>query len=298
MNVFLCVKCFIIPDIVLPKRHAEVSSSVLSDHSTGLERKTRTELAKLFCLMFGADAFREDVDPALTHRKIEDNFEIDFCSTIHIHEGLHIRDRPVQQMAKFRFLRGNWDSWLTKIIRKHKEVSSGHEQPGRKTPQSDLTEVMTSVRATHYIVCETKISEGQESVKRRLAQLNRNLKKLCQRKGATNRQAPFKALGIIALAGIGVPRHSQFSDKYIKDMIKKSKGQWPVLHALWEEERVFVFEVETFHVRLEQLEEGQAKLEEGQAELKEGQAELKEGQARLEKMMVAMLLQKGSRAGN
>ena len=68
--------------------------------------------------MFGADAFTEDVDVEGTNRKFSLNgkdYEIDFCSTLHVHEGLKIRDSPPQQMQKMRFLKGNWGKISSEI---------------------------------------------------------------------------------------------------------------------------------------------------------------------------------------
>jgi hypothetical protein len=210
----------------------------------------------LLYLMFGPDAFVEGVDLDLTHRQICSDFEIDFCSTLHVHPELRIRDRPVELMKKLKFLRGCWKSWLRKIV----PVSSSHEGPGCESPQSNLTDVMTSVRATHYIVCETKISEGKASVEGRLSQLERNLKKLCERKGAASEQAALKAVEIIALAGLGVPYYKQFDVSAIRKKIQKSQD-YPVLQALLQEERVFILEVDSFSLRLEKLELGQERQE-------------------------------------
>jgi hypothetical protein len=250
--------------------------------------------------MFGADAFKEDVDLNLTNRQIRSDFEIDFCSTLHVHEGFRIRDRPVEQMKKMRFLHGDWESWLRKIVPKQKQVSSSDEQAGRGSPQSDLTDEMTSVKATHYVICETKISKGKKSVQERLIQLERNLTKMCERKGATPVEAPLKAVEIIALAGIGVPHENrQFNDNNIRQKIR-NKTTFPVLHALLKEERVFVLEVDSVHHRLDQLEEAQERQEKTLnelKELKEGQKELKEGQERQEKLLLDFL-QGRNQAGN
>ena len=253
--------------------HADVSPSVLSDHSTGFERKTRTEFKKLFSLMFGPDAFTEDVDAEETNRKFSlkgTNYEIDYCSTLHVHEGLTIRDRPPKQMAKMRFLEGNWDSWLQKIVQKYTQ-----EQAGQETLQRDLTPTKTSARATHYIVGETKISLGKNSIIQRLHQLERNVKMLCNNKDETANQVPVKAVGIIALAGIGVPPNRQFDDQSIIRMIKTKRKNLPILRRLLQEERVFVFEIDSFHVRLEQMEEGLEKVDEKLEKLDQKLEELK-----------------------
>ena len=211
--------------------------------------------------MFGADAFTEDVNVESTNRKFSlhgIDYEIDFCSTLHVHEGLKIRDRPSQQMKKMRFLKGNWDSWLTKLVKKYTQ----QKQEEQEFQQTDLTPTKTSVRATHYIVGETKISLGKKSIIQRLRQLERNVKMLCKRRGATAKQAPLEAVGIIALAGIGVPPNREFDDRDIVNMIKTKKNNLPILSMLLQEERVFVFEVDSFHVRLEQVEEGLEKVDE------------------------------------
>ena len=269
VNVFLCN--LINPNILLLHQHAELSSSVLSDHSLGSERKARHDLHRLLYPMFGADAFKEDVDLNLTNRQIRSDFEIDFCSTLHVHEGFRIRDRPVEQMKKMKFLLGDWESWLRKIVPKQKQVSSSDEQAGRGSPQSDLTDEMTSVKATHYVICETKISKGKKSVEERLIQLERNLRKMCERKGATPEEAPHKAVEIIALAGIGVPHENrQFDNNCIMQKINK-KPTFPVLQALLKEERVFVLEVDSAHHRLDQLEGALERQEKTLNKLKEGQ---------------------------
>jgi hypothetical protein len=210
--------------------------------------------------MFGADAFTEDVDVEGTNRKFSLNgkdYEIDFCSTLHVHEGLKIRDRPSQQMKKMRFLKGNWESWLEKLVQKYTQL----KQEEHESEDSDLTPTKTSVRATHYIVGETKISLGRNSIIQRLLQLEKNVKMLCEKRGATAKQAPLKAVGIIALAGIGVPPKPEFDDKDITAMIKLQKKRFPILSMLLQEERVFVFEIDSFHVRLEQVEEGLEKVD-------------------------------------
>ena len=205
--------------------------------------------------MFGADAFKEDVDMEITNRKFlvgGIQVEIDFCSTLHVHQELKIRDRPSQQMEKMKFLRGNWDSWLPKLIQTHMQQQTGNESlQGNLTPTKTVDE---SVRATHYIVGETKISLGKKSALTRLIQLENNLCMLCRRKGATATQAPLKAVGIIALAGIVVPPKREFDDELIARMIRNKRNKLPILRRLLHEERVFVFEIESFHIRLEQLE--------------------------------------------
>jgi hypothetical protein len=174
-------------------------------------------------------------------------------------------------MKKMRFLCGDWESWLRKIVPKQKQVSSSNDQAGRGSPQSDLTDEMTSVKATHYVICETKISKGKKSVQERLIQLERNLTKMCERKGATPEDAPHKAVEIIALAGIGVPHENrQFNDNAIRQKIQ-NKRTFPVLHALLKEERVFVLEVDSVHHRVDQLEGAQERQEKILNELKEGQ---------------------------
>jgi hypothetical protein len=211
--------------------------------------------------MFGADAFMEKVEIEATNRKFGDNYEIDFCSTLHVHNELKIRDRPAEQMEKMRFLRGSWESWLKNIVQKHREASSCNQQEEAESSEQDLTPTKTSVRATHYIVGETKISEGLRSLLDRLLQLERNVKMLCERKGVKVEEAPVRATEIIALAGIGVPQNSQLGDKAIRKKIQHSKKKLPILASLLKEERVFVFEVDSFHLRLEKVEDGMANMD-------------------------------------
>lgn len=266
----------------------------MSDYSKGFERKTRTELKKLFLPMFGADAFMENVDIEATNRKFGDNYEIDFCSTLYVHEGLNIRDHPVEQMGKMRFLRGSWESWLKNIVQKHREFSLLNQQEGVESSEQDVTPTKTSVRATHYIVGETKISEGLRTLLDRLLQLERNVKMLCERKGVKVEEAPVRATEIIALAGIGVPRNSQLGDKAIRNKILNSKKKLPILTSLLKEERLFVFEVDSFHRRLEKVEEGMVnmdkKLQEQSKMLQEQGKMLQEMNASLQ-----MLSQKGGK---
>jgi hypothetical protein len=188
-------------------------------------------------------------------------------------------------MGKMRFLRGSWESWLKNIVQKHRDVSLCHQQGGDESSQDDLTPTKTSIKATHYIVGETKISEGLASLMARLAQLERNVKMLCGRKGVQTEEDPSRAAEVIALAGIGVPCNSQLGDKSIKNKINKSKKRFPILASLLKEERVFVFEVDAFHLRVEKVEEGLQKVQEV---LQEQSKTLQEIKANLQ-----TLLQKG-----
>ena len=247
------------------------SSSIISDHSFTFERKAGSILRATLWSMFRDDAFPPPDGPCeqymgriLEHEGTRQ--EVDFCSTLHVHPGLEFREDP-KHFQKIKMLNGTLEEWLGKLLQSisSSEIVEDQEFPlDEVTPNEtsdaephskSITPTKTSTVATHYVVCESKIRTSEKSLQDRVEQLERVVLKLCRRKGATNENAPSKAVKLVALAGLGVPLSAHFGvGEVAKEIAQQEK--YPILNALYKEKRLFVLEVETLGNRIEGLETG------------------------------------------
>jgi hypothetical protein len=246
----------------------DLSQSIISDNSSTFERNAAKILRAILWSMFRLAAFpssngecEQYMNRVLKHGGTEQ--EVDFCSTLEVRQGLTFLEDPAH-LQKIKILNGTLEEWLENLL--NRIPSSSEDQAnlslsGDVAPSaSSITPTKTSAVATHYVVCESKIRQSGKSIEDRLEQLERVLKILCLRKGASVENAPSKALEMIALAGIGVPASAHFNSQDVRNKITQNQQVYPILNALYEERRVFVLEVDTLGTRMETLEAQTASL--------------------------------------
>lgn len=166
--------------------------------------------------------------------------EIDFLAHLRVDQQLRILDAPSD--SRFEIVHGSLQSCVEKLKKSQVPGAAG----GEFLPEQ------TAERATHYIVCETKMS-GKKSIPSRLEQLEAHLCFLLNRKElAVNGDT---ALSVFALAGLCVPTNMKSAPENIFNFLNSNATTHPLSHAMMKEECLFVFRSDTISDRMQGLEQ-------------------------------------------
>jgi len=254
--------------------------SVSTDLEFGYEDKARQKLKVVLWKMFQDRAF-SDSDGEYVSGRTLDKEEFDFVSHLRVSQDMAIIEKP--HVDDFKLVSGNLDMWLAKL-----KNSEGDDVVGDVSKEQRLTPTKESCRehATHYIVCETKMSMGKKSVSCRLEQLERKVLFFTKRAfstSSTEEEAAVQVDTAVALAGVGAPRRGAVGVKALEDELKFNREQYPLLRRLNELHRLFVVFVETAAERLLVAEEGVAKVQEEVKKMHEEQKKAQKEQRKAQR---------------
>jgi hypothetical protein len=209
--------------------------------------------------MFLDRAFAEADNDYISARTLEPgNEEFDFLSHLRVSQDIQIRERPNEH--DFQVVHGNLDLWLEQL---KKSVEGGVEDGAQEIRLTPTKEESCESGATHYIVCETKVSRAKKSVLQRLQQLERKVGYLVRRAYGDDQ---VDVGSCVALAGIGAPRSGAVNIQKVNKVLNSNQTNLPLLSALNNIHRLFLLVVETTADRLQILEQGQEQQRQAQEE--------------------------------
>jgi len=222
--------------------------SVSSDLESAFEEKARTKLKVVLWNMFMDRAFAKADNDYIFARTLDPgNEEFDFLSHLRVSQDIQIRERPNEH--DFQVVHGNLDLWLEQL---KKKVEGGVEDGAQEMRLTPTKEESCESGATHYIVCETKVSRAKKSVLQRLQQLERKVGYLARRAYGDE---PVDVGSCVALAGIGAPRSGAVNIHKVNDVLNSNQTKLPLLSKLNNIHRLFLLVVETTADRLQILEQ-------------------------------------------
>jgi uncharacterized protein YoxC len=243
--------------------------SIVSDHSSAFESKAKSILRAILWALFREHAFCNDPEEGTDEsafggnkefRLNGANYEIDFCSHLRVDKDLQIRE-DAKCLKEMVIVDGTFELWRERILRKQEEI-----QPTR----TDFTPPCKVENPTHYVIGEAKTPTTKASLPDRATQLERNASGFCQLKGAeTKEEILSKALEIIALIGIAVPKRSQLTAQNVHDYINSNAKKFPILWMLLNEKRVFLVLVDSMYQRVEGIEKHLEQLAKGATRLQQ-----------------------------
>mmetsp|Transcript_36653 Transcript_36653/g.92161 ORF Transcript_36653/g.92161 Transcript_36653/m.92161 type:complete len:376 (+) Transcript_36653:329-1456(+) len=274
----------VVLDAAAPPHGKELGhESVSSDLESAFEEKTRRKLKVVLWNMFLDRAFAENGTEYVSARTLQpNNEEFDFVSHLRVSKDMAISNRPNEK--DFQIVSGNLDEWLQKLKSCVEDAIEGVDQEKHLTPTKEES---CNNGATHYIVCETKVSTGRKSVLTRLKQLERKVRYLTER--AYNRGTSGDVGSAVALAGVGAPLHGAVTMENVCKVLDSNKNDLPLLSELNKSYRLFLVFVETTADRLQILEEEQQRMQEEQRRAQEEQRHmLEEMLTRLDKLSTKM----------
>jgi len=245
--------------------------SVSTDLEFGYEDKARQKLKVVLWKMFQDRAF-SDSDGEYVSGRTLDKEEFDFVSHLRVSQDMAIIESP--DVNDFQLVSGDLDMWLAKL--QSSEVHGAHEAGSTEVRLTPTKGESCTEHATHYIVCETKVSTGRKSIRDRLAQLERKVDFLTKRAFGDGTEVEVERA--VALAGIGAPKRGAVNIKTVKNVLMASPTTYPLLIRLNELHRLFFVVVETAADRLLVLEEGVEKVQEEQRKAQEEQRKAQEEQ--------------------
>mmetsp|Transcript_36654 Transcript_36654/g.92164 ORF Transcript_36654/g.92164 Transcript_36654/m.92164 type:complete len:389 (+) Transcript_36654:329-1495(+) len=256
--------------------------SVSSDLESAFEEKARTKLKVVLWNMFMDRAFAKADNDYIFARTLDPgNEEFDFLSHLRVSQDIQIRERPNEH--DFQVVHGNLDLWLEQL---KKKVEGGVEDGAQEMRLTPTKEESCESGATHYIVCETKVSRAKKSVLQRLQQLERKVGYLARRAYGDE---PVDVGSCVALAGIGAPRCGAVTFQNVSNVLNSNQKDLPLLSELNKSYRLFLVFVETTADRLQILEEEQQRMQEEQRRAQEEQRHmLEEMLTRLDKLSTKM----------
>jgi len=229
--------------------------SVSSDLEKAFENKAVMGMKVALWNMFQGRAFTcapedEDAEYACSREIAGEQF--DFVSHLQVDRELSVLEHPSNMCS---IVNGTWDEWL-RGIKGELGGTGAHDRPSSGNQDLSPNKPSSTENATHYIVCESKVSTGKSSTQFRLLQLEKKVEFLLNR--ACDRHGTRCIESVVALAGIGVPKSgSLICATQINNWLNSNKGRCSNLQRLNKLHRVFVFFVETAGDRLEKLEVAQ-----------------------------------------
>eukprot|EP00287_Rhodomonas_sp_CCMP768_P006202 CAMPEP_0196722556 /NCGR_PEP_ID=MMETSP1091-20130531/4906_1 /TAXON_ID=302021 /ORGANISM="Rhodomonas sp., Strain CCMP768" /LENGTH=292 /DNA_ID=CAMNT_0042064297 /DNA_START=86 /DNA_END=964 /DNA_ORIENTATION=- len=218
-------------------------SGVASELAAEFERNARGLLRSRLWALFRDNVFRfEDGESQcrLFEAQGKRLCEIDFLAHLRVDQQLRILDAPSD--SRFEIVHGSLQSCVEKLKKSQVPGATG----GEFSPEQ------TAERATHYIVCESKIS-GKKSIPSRFEQLEAHLCFLLTRKGLDVNGD--NALSVFALAGLCVPTNMKSAAENIGNFLNSNATTHPLSYAMMKEERLFVFRSDTISDRTRGLEQ-------------------------------------------
>jgi len=232
--------------------------------------------------MFQERAFTESSAEYVSARTLQpDDEEFDFVSHLRVSKDMEVRNTPDEN--DFQMVSGDLELWLEKIKSSVEGGSEAGAQGMRLTPTKEES---CRCGATHYIVCETKVSSGKKSVIFRLKQLERKVRFLMERAYSGSANDVGSA---VALAGIGAPRCGAVTFQNVRNVLNSNQKDLPLLSELNKGHRLFLVFVETTADRLQILEEEQQRMQVEQRRAQEEQRiMLEEMLTRLDKLSTKM----------